>query len=401
MNLPIFIAARYLFAKKSHNVINIISAISAIGMAIGTVALILILSIYNGFDKVIKDNLSDMDPDILLVPSEGKHFVPEGAFWDTLIKDERVESISSVLEDNVFLNYCGQQGIARAKGVDEVFESESNMEAHCIEGEFKLYHSQVPLCSVGSSLAYKMGIRAHFTSPLELFYPDRKSQLSIANPSSSLHHTQLWPKSVFSISADIDNELIIIPIKSMRELTGLDKELSAVELRLKDNSEKNIAEFIASYKDSSPVTMLDRYRQHPSLFKMMRYEKLAIFIILIFVVIIIAFNIFGSMSMLIIEKKADMQTLRALGARESSIKRIFFFEGWMISLLGLAVGLVIGVSLALIQEYTGIVKMPGNYLISSYPVNLMLGDVIWTCIGVSLTGLLISAISVRATREAA
>ena len=249
MNLPLFIAARYLFAKKSHNVINIISAISAIGMAVGTAALILILSVYNGFDSIIRDNLSDLDPDIRAVASEGKFFRPDGPLWDSLRQDERIESISEVLEDNVFLNYGGQQGIARAKGVGDKFGEASGIGRHCVEGQFSLHHSEVPLCSVGASLAYRMGIRAHFTSPLELYYPDPKSNISLVDPTSSLRSVKLWPKSLFSISADIDNELIIVPIESMRRITGLSYgELSSLEIRLKDGSEKNIRSFIKDYR---------------------------------------------------------------------------------------------------------------------------------------------------------
>lgn len=398
MNLPLFIAARYLFAKKSHNVINIISAISAIGMAVGTAALILILSVYNGFDSIIRDNLSDLDPDIRAVASEGKFFIPDGPLWDSLRQDERIESISEVLEDNVFLNYGGQQGIARAKGVGDKFGEASGIGRHCVEGQFSLHHSEVPLCSVGASLAYRMGIRAHFTSPLELYYPDPKSNISLVDPTSSLRSVKLWPKSLFSISADIDNELIIVPIESMRRITGLSYgELSSLEIRLKDGSEKNVRSFIKDYRglEQAGFVLQDRFAQHPSLFKMMRYEKLAIYLILIFVVIIIAFNVFGSLSMLVIEKSGDMQTFRSMGASENCIRKIFFYEGWMISLSGLLVGLVAGIGLALLQQITGLVKMPGNYLVNSYPVVLQASDVLFTALGVAVAGLEIAFIGSR------
>lgn len=400
MNLPLFISARYLFARKSHNVINIISGISAAGMAIGTAALILILSVYNGFDGIIKENLSDLDPDVLITAAEGKHFIPEGEAFEALMEDERVESICSVIQDNVFLRYGDRQGIATAKGVDEAYRECSGLGGHVIDGDFQLMRGEIPLVTMGSGLAYDMSFRPHFVSPLEIYYPDRDARISPSNPTASLHSEKVWPGGIFSISTDVDNTLLVVPISVMRSLTGLDREVSGVELRLVDNSGKAVRKFISSLELGPGYEVKDRFRQHPSLFKMMRYEKLAIFMILIFVVLIIALNIFGSLSMLVIEKKADMATLSAMGASRSMRRKIFVLEGWMISLLGLLIGLVAGIALALLQQKTGLVKMPGSYLISSYPVILRLGDVLWTVAGVAGIGLIIAFLSANTAKEA-
>lgn len=393
MNLPFFIAKRYLFARKSHNVINIISAISAIGMAVGTAALILILSIYNGFDGIIRDNLSDLDPDVLISASEGKSFIPEGPQWDELLAREEIGSICSVIEDNVFLRYSDRQGLARAKGVDSAFEEVTSISGHIIDGEFTLHQGQVPLACIGADLAYKMGIRAHFQDPLEIYYPDRNSKISPSNPAASLHRADVWPGSIFSISADSDGDLLLVPIGCMRELTGWEREVTGVEIRLTDGSDRSVRRFISSLDMGDGFKVEDRVRQHPSLYKMMRYEKLAIYLILVFVVIIVAFNIFGSLSMLIIEKKEDIGTLQALGASEDLTRKVFVLEGWLISLLGLAAGLVTGVALALVQQRFGIVKMPGNYLIDAYPVVLQAGDVVLTAVSVAAIGLVIALLS--------
>ena len=393
MNLPLYIAKRYLFARKSHNVINIISAISAIGMAVGTAALILILSIYNGFDGIIRDNLSDLDPDVLITAAEGKSFVPEGPQWDALLERGEVASICSVIEDNVFLRYGDRQGIARAKGVDKAFEEVTSISEHIIDGEFRLHDGEAPLVCMGADLAYNMGIRAHFLDPLDIYFPDRDSRISPSNPAASLHSTKVWPGSIFSISADSDGDLLLIPIECMRELTGYEREVTGVEVRLADGSDRSVRHFISSLDMGDGFKVEDRVRQHPSLYKMMRYEKLAIYLILVFVVIIVAFNIFGSLSMLIIEKKEDIGTLQALGATEGLTKKIFVLEGWLISLLGLAAGLVIGVALALVQQHFGIVKIPGNYLINAYPVILQAGDVILTAASVAAIGLVIALLS--------
>jgi len=395
VNLSLFIAARYLFAKKSHNVINIISAISAAGMAIGTAALILILSVYNGFDKLIKDNMSDLDPDVLITAAEGKHFVPEGETWDALMHDARVESITSVIEDNVFLRYHEKQGIATAKGVDSSFEEVSGLGSHIVDGSFTLMKGEVPQGAFGSGLAYEMGVRTNFVSPIEIYYPDRDSKISPSNPTAALHSAKVWPGCIFSISADTDKNLVLVPISVMRGLTGLEKEVTGIELRLADGSDKSVRKFVKSLDLGDAYSVKDRYQQHPSLYKMMRYEKLAIYLILIFVVLIIASNIFGSLSMLIIEKEDDMATLRAMGADDKLTRRIFVLEGWLISLLGLVIGLVIGIGLALLQQHFGLVKMPGSYIISSYPVVLHFSDVLWTVLGVGAIGLLISILSAR------
>lgn len=196
MNLPFFIARRYLFAKKSHNVINIISAISVIGMAIGTAALIIILSVYNGFDGIIRDSLSDLDPDYLITPSQGKTFIPEGEAFDWAYDCPYVLNMSSVLQENVFISYDGRQAVAKAKGVDAVFEDESGVRDHIRAGVFVLHNGDQPMCSVGSGLASKMGINPNFVAPVEIFFPDREKSISLANPTASLHTVAARPSSV-------------------------------------------------------------------------------------------------------------------------------------------------------------------------------------------------------------
>lgn len=390
MNVALYIARRYLFAKKSHNVINVISAISAIGLAIGTAALILIMSVYNGFDGIIESNLSDLDPDILITSAEGKFFVPEGAAFEALLSDGRIASISSVLEDNVFVSYDEHQDIARAKGVDFVFESESPVTGHVVEGTFNLHDAGTQHAAVGATLAHSMGIHPRFLSAIKLYYPERGKKINMLNPESALGSVKVWPCCLFSISSDVDAQLMIIPIETMRELLGLEDEVSGLELRLTRGESVSKVKESLEHLLGPDFKVLDRYRQHPALYRMMRYEKLAIFLILIFVVIIVAFNIFGSLSMLIIEKEDDAATLRAMGAKESTVRRIFVFEGWLISLLGLAAGLVAGIGLALIQQKTGLVKMPGNFLVTAYPVVLEWGDILATVAGVAIIGLAIS-----------
>ena len=397
MNLAGFIAKRYLFAKKSHNVINIISAISAIGMAIGTAALIIILSIYNGFGSLIKSMMGNVEPDLLITPATGKVFIPEGDTYDWIYDQPTVKNMCCVLQEQVFINYSSQQGLAQVKGVDWIYEEESPLRDHLRDGEFKLHKGDIPLAAVGIGLAYEMGINPRFLSPIEIYFPSRTGRISMANPAASLENVDVWPSCTFSVSSDVDSKLMIIPIEKMRELLDYTDEVSAVEIRVMEGTsakeisilQENIAERLGP-----GFKVKDRFQQNESLYKMMKYEKAAIFMILIFVIIIIAFNIFGSLTMLIIEKRDDIKTLRSLGAQEGLIKKIFILEGWMISLVGMAAGLVAGIGFSLAQQHFGFIKMPGSFIVQAYPIILSFGDILLTAAGVALIGYLIALLPV-------
>lgn len=398
MHLPLFIARRYLFAKKSHNVINIISAISAVGMAIGTAALIIILSIYNGFDELVKSTLGNVEPDILISPAKGKVFIPNGEAFDRIQANPLIAEYSPVLQENVFVDYDGRQGIAKAKGVDKAFEENSPLAGHVTNGEFSLHRGRLPQMVVGAGLAYKMGMNPAFLASAELYFPIRDRSFSLANPAASIESVRMRPSGIFSVNQQIDNDLIILPIEQMRQLLGYEEEVSGIELRLTEGFTQNDLRRVIKdlQKDlGAEFKVLDRFRQNTSLYKMMRYEKAAIFLILIFVIIIIALNIFGSITMLIIEKKDDIETFRSLGATDKMLRHTFTLEGWLISLLGLAAGLVIGIGFALAQQHFGFIKMPGSFLVNSYPVILQWQDVLATVAGVSLIGYIIALLPVR------
>ena len=398
MHLPLFIARRYLFAKKSHNVINIISAISAVGMAIGTAALIIILSIYNGFDELVKSTLSNVEPDILITPAKGKVFIPNGETFDRIRQNPLIDEYDLILQENVFVDYDGHQGIAKAKGVDSAFEAESPLAEHITNGEFSLHKGQLPQMVVGAGLAYKMGMNPAFLASAELYFPIRDRNFSLANPAASIETVRMRPSGIFSVNQQIDDDLMIVPIEEMRKLLGYEEEVSGVEIRLAEGSTaKDIRSAIKHIqKELGPeFKVLDRFRQNPSLYKMMRYEKAAIFLILIFVIIIIALNIFGSITMLIIEKKDDIETYRSLGATDKMLRRTFTLEGWLISLLGLAAGLVVGIGFSLAQQHFCFIKMPGSFLVNAYPVILQWQDVLATIAGVALIGYIIALLPVR------
>lgn len=389
MNLPFFIAGRYLFAKKSHNVINIISAISAAGMAIGTAALIIILSIYNGFDMLVKDMLGNVEPDILITPAKGKVFIPEGDVYDWIYDQESVGSMCCVLEENVFISYDGKQGIAKAKGADEIYEEESPLRDHLRDGIFTLHRGDIPMASVGAGLAAKLGISPRFLAPIEIYFPSRTRNISLNNPAASIESVNVYPSSIFSINNDVDSKLMIVPIEKMRELLEYTDEVSAVELRMQDGTDrKEIRRVIEGIREriGPDFNVSDRYRQNESVYKMMKYEKASIYLILLFIIIIISFSIFGSLSMLMIEKRDDMATLRSMGASDRLIRRIFILEGWMISLLGMTAGILAGVAFALLQQSFGFISMPGNFVVQAYPVILSWSDIAITAAGIAAIG---------------
>ena len=397
MNLPLRFAVRYLFARKSHNVINIISAISSAGIAVGTAALIIIMSVYNGFDGLVRDSLGNVEPDILITPAEGKVFVPDSPAFDWAYGQDEVMNMCSVLEENVFLNYDGRSGIVKAKGVDKVYEEESPLREHLKEGHFNLHKGEVPLAVIGAVTAASMDISPRFVAPIEMYFPARDRNISLSNPAASVESIRMRPSGVFNVNQSTSSDLIILPLEEMRKLLGYEKEVSGIEIRLHDTGKKAIRKARAELEErlGPDFRVLDRVRQNPSLYKMMRYEKAAVFLILIFVIIIIAFNIFGSLTMLIIEKKEDIETFRSLGAEDRLVNRIFTLEGWLISLLGLAAGLVVGTAVALIQQHFGIVKIPGSFMVEAYPVILKVQDIGLTVLCVAAIGYIMAVIPVK------
>lgn len=398
MQLPFFIAIRYLFAKKSHNVINIISAISAIGMAIGTAALIIILSVYNGFDDIIKQSLSNIEPDILITPKKGKVFIPDSEAFDWIYEQETVYNMSSILQENVYINYDSHSGVAKAKGVDKVFEEESPIGEQMTEGKFQLHRGQIAMAVIGAGLAYRMDISPRFLSPIRIYFPDRKKPFSMSNPAASIKSIEVFPAGLFSVNTEIDNALIIVPIEKMRELIGYTEEVSAIEIRLrKGTGRKEIHRLLKGIADrlGPEYKVSDRFSQNESLYKMMKYEKATVYLILIFVIIIIAFNIFGSLSMLIIEKKTDIRTLKSLGACNKLIRKIFIVEGWLISILGMISGIAAGILFVLAQSHLGFIKMPGSFMTTAYPVILKLSDILITMLAVAIIGYIIALLPTR------
>ena len=403
MKLSRFIARRYLFAKKSHNVINIISIISAAGIAIGCAALVIILSVYNGFDGVVRDLNDAATADILVTPVRGKVFVPDERF-DAFREDPRVKAVCGVLEESVFVQYGDRNKVVVARGVDSLYEQVTALRDHLVEGDFSLTFGDLNQVVLGRLVAMELGVRTTFLQPMTAWFPSRTRQVDLLNPLASLRQEKLHPAGIVSLEQNFDQKYLFMPLPALRELLEYQDEVSAVEIYLTPQgldrkgmaSREVLSQLKASLGDDFLVR--DRQQQNTTLYKLLIYEKVAIYLILLFVMLIISFNIYGSLSMLIIEKRDDIATLQAMGADDALVGRIFVREGWMISLLGIAVGVGLGLLVCLLQQHYGFVKMPGNFVVDAYPVVVQPLDIVLVVVGVAFIGWLISLLTRRITK---
>lgn len=396
MKLPFFIARRYLFAKKSHNVINIVSAISCAGMAVGTAALIIILSVYNGFDALVKGMFSSVEPDLSIIPASGKYFTAEGPAFDWAYDNADVKSMCSVVQDNVFVSYEDKQGTVLLRGVDDIYLEESGLEAYVSDGELELSRGDRRFAAVGRGFARSMGINVHFLSPMELYYPSRDARVSVINPMSALNSRRIWPRCEIAVNPDIDNNLLLVERGLAQSLLGVGDKVSAVEIRCDASiGKRQLRRLKKGLREQlgPDFKVLDRAEQNPSLYRMLRYEKLAVYMIMVFVVLVLGFSIFGCMRMLIIDKRQDMMVLDSMGMTAKDVRRIFILDGWFISLLGMAAGLAFGVVFCLLQQHFGFMKMPGNFIVESYPMILSVKDLIISCASIALSGYIIARLS--------
>lgn len=403
MQLSRFIARRYLFAKKSHNVINIISIISAAGIAVGCAALVIILSIYNGFDSIVRDLNDSYTSDVLVTPAQGKVFSYDERF-DFLRDDPRVEAACGVLEESVFVQYGDRNKVVVARGVDSLYEQTTRLRDHLTEGEFALTFGDLNQVVLGRTVALELGARPAFLQPLTAWFPSRTQQVDLLNPLASLRQERLHPAGIVSLEQNFDQKYMFMPLKALRELLEYEDEVSGIEIYL--NQEGLNRHGIASREVLSSLrttlgpdfVVRDKQQQNSTLYKLLKYEKVAIYLILLFVMLIVSFNIYGSLSMLIIEKRDDIVTLQAMGADDELVGKIFTREGWMISLLGIAVGVVFGLVVCWLQQRFGLVKMPGNFVVDAYPVVVQPMDIVLIVLGVALIGWLISLLTRRMTR---
>ena len=395
MNLQFYIAKRYIFAKKTRNAINVISAISVISVAIVTAALIILLSVTNGFNTLIKSFYSNFDPDFKVTVSKGKVFSMSNDKIKKLINFKEIDYYTEVLEENALVEYEKKQNLAKIKGVSDDFHKTSGIDSMIINGEYKLRNENENFAIPGWTVAYKLSVDLNVLIPLKIWVPKRNAKLGmIANKAFNIK--RIFISGVFSVNnEEYDSEYIIVPINFARELLEYKDEATAIEIKLKENIDKDVFQKKADLFLGEEFNIKNRYQQHEFLYKIMESEKLAIYLILSFILLIASFNLIGSLTTLIIDKKNDIITLQNLGADNSLIRKIFLLNGWFISIIGAIIGLVLGSLIVFIQKEFGIIEFPSNFIVRFYPVEMEITDFIFVLIIVLLIGFLTAWYPVR------
>ncbi|MBO4602862.1 MAG: ABC transporter permease [Salinivirgaceae bacterium] len=391
MNLSAFVARRYLFSKKSHNIINIISAISLVGVMVCTMALIIVLSVFNGFDSLIKSMFSNFDPDIKITPAQGKVFDPQTDTLRQISQLSYVDCVCETLEENVLLEYDKHMQPATLKGVSEQYSRLTGIDTTIISGEFVLDNGHRQMAVLGAGLAYYLSVNVNFISSIRIYVPKRNGRISM-NPERAFSNSYIFPSGIFAIQQEIDNRYMLVPIDFARNLLDYSTQVSALELKLKPGTDRDRARDEISAMVGDDYVVRTQYQQHEMLYKVMKSEKFAIFLILTFILIIGSFNMIGSLSMLIIDKKNDIATLNSLGFDRKGIQRIFIYEGWIISIGGAILGLLLGLLVCWLQQTYGFLKLDsmGTFVVSNYPVKIIWTDLLLALATVVVIGLVAS-----------
>lgn len=377
MKTAFYIARRYLISKKSVNVINIISGVSVAGVTVGTFALVVILSVFNGLDSTIKSLFSSFDPDIKISASLGKSFEMKDGNFEAIKQLPEVATVTPVIEEDAFLKYGDRQYFATIKGVPADYYLSSGLDSSFIShGKFILEANQIPFAVVGQGVAYFLSVGLNFSDPIHI-YTLKKGTRGRPDVTNAFIHSTIYASGIFANQQEIDSKYVLVPFEFASGLFQMNNQVSAVEIGLKEGVyDKEVKAKIATILGNK-FTVKTQFEQHELFYKVMESEKWAIFVILGFVLIIASFNILGSLSMLIIDKKADIAILQSMGANQKLVRTIFLFEGWMISLAGATFGLILGIFICWIQIEYGLLKIPGNdgsFIFSSYPVEIRMTD---------------------------
>ena len=394
MNLPFYIAKRYLFSKKSHNAINVISAISVCGVALATLALVCTLSVFNGFHYLISSFFTHFDPDLKIETIKGKVFTPDGDVVRAIEATDGVEVVSLTLEDNAVAKYKESQAMVTIKGVDDNFQALTHIE-EILHGnpEFKLYDEYADYGIIGQGLMYLLGTGVQPFDPIEVYAPRKGGKVNLTNPMANFQRAPLYsPGTIFNINdSRYASSYIIASLDYARKLFGYTSEVTGIEVRLTDEADVSRVKEALQATVGDTFTVKDRYEQQEATFKVVKMEKFITYLFLCFILMVACLNIISSVSMLILDKRDNASTLRSLGATDGMVSRIFIYEGNLIALIGALVGLVLGIILCLLQQKFGFISLgDGQFVVSAYPVRVQFSDVVLVFFSV----LLVSALSV-------
>lgn len=399
MRTEIKIAWRYLFAKKQYNAIHIISGISAAAIGVVTAAMVCVMSVMNGFGSMVEKMFSQFDPDIRIETTAGKSFVDDGEVFAALRQLPSVALVSQSIEETALLQFESKQMPVRLHGVDSIFPTLTHISDIITDGHYEVYDGAFDRAVLGQGLAWQIGIGARFINPLYLYAPKRTGKVNMLRPDQAFNEELCYIAGTFAVQqAKYDNEVMLVDIGLARRLLEFHpQEVSALLVQTSPGySDRQAKKEIQSLLGSD-YAVLDRYEQQADFYRILRVEKLMTTLLLVFILLIASFNIIGSLSMLIIDKQQDIHTLSNLGASPSMLRRIFLFEGWLISLLGAVIGLVVGLAICLIQQHFGILQL-GNgaeYIVSAYPVVVQVTDLMVVGVTVLVLGFLAAWIPAR------
>ncbi len=396
MNFPFYIARRYLFSKKSHHAIHVISGISVCGVALATLALVCTLSVFNGFRDLVATFFTAFDPELKITAASGKVFDGQDGRIDRLRAMPEVAVFSESLEDNVMVKYKDRQAMAVIKGVEDNFEDLTAIDSILFgRGDFMLRDEVVDYGVPGIELVSILGTGLRFVDPLIVYAPRRGAKVNPANPASGFRRARLYSSGlVFAVNQQpYDSSYILTSLAFARDLFQYDTEVSSVELKLKPGSDVRAAKARIRKLLGEDFRVQDRYEQQADTFRIMEVEKLISYLFLTFILMITCFNVIGSLSMLIVDKRADVVTLRNLGADDRLVTRIFLFEGWLISLFGAVIGVVSGLALCYIQQAFGVISLggedsAGSFVVDAYPVSVHAWDIVLIFVTVLVVGFL-------------
>ncbi|HVN59243.1 MAG TPA: FtsX-like permease family protein [Bacteroidales bacterium] len=388
MRLSVYIARRYLLAKKSRNVINIISGVSVAGVAVGTMALIIILSVFNGLEEMVNRIFNTFDPELKITAIQGKVFDADSSKLLKLTKLDGIECWSGTLEENALLMYEKKQFIGTVKGVDDNYARVTGIDSSMADNDkFSLWSTGMrPQAIVGAGVAHNLGLNVNFIEQLQVWVPKRTGSVNL-NPEEAFIKRYISPSGVFRVEHEYDSRYIYVPLQFTRDLLEYDDQLSSIEIKTRPGLDINRLKHEVAKIFGPAFEVRDRLEQQEIFYKVMRSERLAIFIILTLILLIASFNIIGSLTMLIIEKERDIEILRSLGADNVLIRRIFIIEGWLISITGAVAGLLLGLIICWAQQRFGLIKLNSETLMmQSYPVVMKIKDFIAVPVTVLLIG---------------
>ncbi len=382
MNFPFYIARRYLFSKKSTHAINVISGISVVGVAVATMALVVTLSVFNGFHDLVASFFTQMDPQLKITPAKGKTVPADDSVLTRIRQLSEVEVATECVEDQALAVYGDRQMMVKIKGVDDNFDELTHIR-EILEGDgtFELHAADINYGIPGLGIAYQLGLGYTYEQPLRIYAPKREGQLNMADPTEGFVEDELFsPGVVFCMKqGKYDKHYILTSVAFARQLFDQQGMLSSLELRLKAGSDFDRVKAQIQEIAGDKFHVRDRYEQQDDTFRIMKIEKLIAYVFLTFILVIACFNIIGSLSMLIIDKRNDVVTLRNLGASDRQITRVFLFEGRLISIMGAVIGILLGLLLCWLQQQYGLVRLgttEGSFVVDAYPVSVHPSDVV-------------------------